>query len=153
MTMRPARFIVPASHDARPSVSRRSPSWHISTTVGRFVFIAFCYDSFAKRLELFRDLIPGITLDHECPPGVAEFGSPRSVVHEGDHCGSDRVGTVRGYEFFLVSERETFCADSRGYDRLRHAEGFEDLHARTAAHAKRHDVDRRFVEIGTHVVD
>ena len=40
MTMRPARFIVPASHDARPSVSRRSPSWHISTTVGRFVFIS-----------------------------------------------------------------------------------------------------------------
>src|SRR5688572_6238280 len=153
MTMRPARFIVPASHDARPSVSMRSPSWHISTTVGRFVFIVFRYDSLAKRLELFRDLIPRIALDDERTSGLAKFSSSPFIVQEGDHCGRDCFWIVRGDEFLVVSERETLSADRRRYDRLRHAEGFEELHARAAAHAEPNDVHGRFVEIRSHVTD
>src|SRR5688572_32263627 len=113
ITMRPARFIVPASQDASPSVSRRSPSWHISTTVGRFVFIMRWRYPFTKRFELAGHLWPGVALDYERPPGLAEFGSSPCIVQEVDHRCSEILGIVRCYEFFLVIQREPFGAHRR----------------------------------------
>src|SRR5688500_14484183 len=113
ITMRPTRFIVPASHDARPSVSRRSPSWHISTTVGKFVFIMQRHHSFTERLELSCDLIPRVPLNYERSSGFAEFVSSRFVVQETDHRCSEIIGIVGCYEFFLVSQRQPLGADCR----------------------------------------
>lgn len=107
---------------------------------------------FTERLELSRHLIPGVALNHERPPGLAEFGSSRFVVQEVDHRCSEIRGIVRGYEFFLVSQCQPLGSDRRGDDRFGHAECLKNFHARTAARTQRNDVDRGLVQIRPHVV-
>ena len=68
---------------------------------------------FTERFELAGHLWPGVTLDHERPPGLAEFGSSRCIVQEVDHCCSEILGIVGGYELFLVTQGETFRAHRR----------------------------------------
>ena len=88
---------------------------------------------FTERFELAGHLWPGVALNHERPPGLAEFCSSPCIVQEVDHCCSEILGIVRGYEFFLVTQGETLGAHGRRNHRLRHSEGFENLHARAAA--------------------
>jgi hypothetical protein len=107
---------------------------------------------FTERLELSSHLWPRVTLNYERSPGPAEFGSSRFVVQEVDHCCSEILGIIRGYELFLVTQGQTFCAHCRRHDRFRHSKSFENLHARAAAGAQGDDVNRRLIEIRPHIV-
>ena len=92
----------------------------MSTTVGRFVFILCWHYPFAVRLELAGHLRPGIPLNHERPPGLAEFVPSPFVVQEVDHCCSEILGIVGCYEFFLVTQGECLGPNGRRHDRFRH---------------------------------
>jgi hypothetical protein len=88
---------------------------------------------FTKRFELAGHLWPGVALDYERPPRLAEFGSSPCIVQEVDHRCSEILGIVRCDEFFLVTQREALGADSRRHHGLGHSEGFENFHPRPAA--------------------
>ena len=68
---------------------------------------------FTERLELAGHLIPGVALDHQRPPGLAEFVSSSFVLQEVDHCCSEILGIVGGDEFSLVTQREPLRSNRR----------------------------------------
>ena len=68
---------------------------------------------FAVRFELAGHLRPGIALNHERPPGLAEFVSSPFVVQEVDHRCSEILGFVGCDEFFLVTQCEPLGSHCR----------------------------------------
>ena len=63
------------------------------------------------------------------------------------------MGGIRRQEVTARLEREAFSAHGGRHHRFAHRERFENLDARAAARAKRHNVYARRANGGTHVID
>jgi hypothetical protein len=110
-------------------------------------------DLFAVRLELARDLGPGIVGFDERAAGVAEQAAARRVAQQPDRRVGEFVRCVGGEEMASRFEREAFRADTGRHDGLRHRKRFENLDPRAAAGAERYHVDRPFADRRPHIVE
>jgi hypothetical protein len=108
---------------------------------------------FTTDLELTRDLPPGVVLVNQRAACPAERLSPRGVAEQPSHGMGEIVRGVGRQEVTAGLERQAFGPDGRRDDRLAHSKRFENLDARSAASAQRHDVHRSFGDRRTHVVD
>ena len=97
---------------------------------------------------------PVVALDNQRPRGVLEPSASGRIAQElddGVREGGRRIGQP---DMLAVTDRQPFSADGGRHDRLAHGHRFENLQARAAANAKRHDVDGAASRMnGPHIVD
>lgn len=103
-------------------------------------------------LELTRDLTPGVTSLYEGAPCQSQR-LPADGIVEQRHDGACKILRVVGHDKLPARrDRQSFRADGRRDDGLRHGQRFEDLQPCAASRPQRNDIQRCLIDMRADIV-